>query len=258
MDMRNQQFADMLYEAEATGVTVPPLTEQDGSLTIDDAYAIQLANVRRVCAEGHRITGKKIGITSFAMQEQLGVNEPDYGHLFASMECPDGVIKTDRLLQPRIEAEVAFILKDDLTGGAVRAEDVRAATDYVVAAFEICDSRVADWHIKLIDTVADNASSGRYVLGTPRRALADIDLPAAHMVLRKNGVKVAEGEGSAVIGDPANAVAWLANRLWGYGVTLNAGEVVLSGSFAAMVDAARGDEFEADFGSLGAVSARFV
>ncbi|HQE69909.1 MAG TPA: 2-keto-4-pentenoate hydratase [Atopobiaceae bacterium] len=253
-----QKFADMLYDAEGTRVAIPPLTEMEPALDIDDAYAIQLANVERVVREGHVISGKKIGLTSQGIQKQLGVDEPDYGHLFAAMDCTDGSCEIDRLMQPKIEGELAFILKDDLTGGHVTAEDVRAATDYVVAAFEIVDSRVADWKIKLVDTVSDNASSGRYVLGTKKLSLDEVDLPSVRMVLYKNGEVVGEGTGAAVLGDPAVAVAWLANRLWGYGVALKAGEVILSGAFSSAPEAARGDVFTADFGDAGSVTARFV
>lgn len=255
---RIQKFAAMLYDAEGTRVAIPPLTEMEPALDIDDAYAIQLANVERVVREGHAVSGKKIGLTSQGIQKQLGVAEPDYGHLFAAMDCADGSCEIDRLMQPKIEGELAFILKDDLIGGQVTAEDVRAATDYVVAAFEIVDSRVADWRIKLVDTVSDNASSGRYVLGTKRLSLDEVDLPSVHMVLYKNGEAVGEGTGAAVLGDPAVAVAWLANRLWGYGVALKAGEIILSGAFSAAPEAARGDVFTADFGAAGSVTARFV
>jgi 2-keto-4-pentenoate hydratase len=251
-------YADELFKAERDRVSIPPLSGRESGMTVDDAYQIQLANIRRVCALGHVISGKKIGLTSPGIQQQLGVNEPDYGHLFAAMDCPDGKINTGALLQPKIEGEIAFILKADLAGGAVTREDVRKATDYVCAAFEIVDSRVADWKIKLVDTVADNASSGRYVLSPVRRALTEVDLPAVTMKLYKNNALVGEGNGAAVLGDPCLAVAWLANRLWGYGVTLKAGEIVLSGAFSAAPAAAKGDLFSAEFSSFGAVSAEFI
>lgn len=253
-----QKYADMLYEAEASRNAIPPLTDMDASLDIDDAYAIQLANVNRVVREGHVISGKKIGLTSFGIQQQLGVNEPDYGHLFEAMDCRDGICEIDQLMQAKIEGEIAFILKDDLAGGNVTVEDVRRATDHVVAAFEIVDSRVEDWRIKLVDTVSDNASSGRYVLGSKKVKLDEVDLPNVHMTLTKNGEPAGEGTGAAVLGDPAVAVAWLANRLWGYGVTLKKGEVILSGAFSAAPAAEKGDVFVADFGEMGKVEARFV
>ncbi|MDR1430040.1 MAG: 2-keto-4-pentenoate hydratase [Spirochaetaceae bacterium] len=252
-------YADELFTAEQKRAAVPPLSERESAMTVDDAYQIQLANIRRVCAMGQVISGKKIGLTSPGIQKQLGVNEPDYGHLFASMECADGRIDTSALLQPKIEGEIAFVLKSDLSGGAVTRVDVLRATDYVAAAFEIVDSRVAGWKIKLVDTVADNASSGRYVLGGVKLRVGDVDLPSVTMKLYKNGGSlVGEGSGAAVLGDPCLAVAWLANRLWGYGVTLKAGEVILSGAFSAAPEAAKGDSFTAEFSSLGTVSASFV
>lgn len=251
-------FADMLCCSEAERVAIPPLSEKDDTLTVDDAYAIQLYNVERVVEQGYSISGKKIGLTSPGIQRQLGVSEPDYGHLFESMHCPDGNIPTDALIAPKIEGEVAFVLKSDLSGGQVTVGDVERATDYVVAAFEIVDSRVADWKIKLVDTISDNASSGRYVLGGKQVKLSDIDLPAVGMKLYKNGDMAAEGTGAAVLGNPCAAVAWLANRLWGYGVTLKAGEVILSGAFSAAPVAAKGDVFAASFTGLGEVRAAFV
>jgi len=251
-------FAAQLFNAERNRTAIPPLTEQDGSISLDDAYHIQLENIKRVMGMGYPISGKKIGLTSPGIQKQLGVNEPDYGHLFASMECKDGRINTGDLLQPKIEGEIAFILKADLAGGKVTREDVLANTDYVVAAFEIVDSRVADWKIKLPDTVADNASSGRYVLGSKRLKLSEVDLPAVTMKLYKNGEIAGEGTGAAVMGDPCIAVAWLANRLWDYGVTLQAGEVILSGAFSAAPAATKGDRFTAEFSSFGKIEAEFV
>jgi len=253
-----QAYAELLYESQRRRKAVPPLTGREPCPTVDDAYAIQLENVRRVTAQGHVVSGKKIGLTSPGIQQQLGVNEPDYGHLFAAMECANGEVDTARLIQPKIEAEIAFVLKADLTGGRVTARDVRDATDYVVGAFEIVDSRVADWRIKLPDTVADNASSGRYILGTKRLAVDEVDLPQVSMQLFKNGGVAGEGTGSAVLGDPCLAVAWLANRLWGYGVTLKRGEVILSGAFSAAPPAEKGDEFEAVFSAFGSVKARFI
>lgn len=250
-------YADQLFQAEQTRVAIPPLTEQD-ELTVADAYRIQLMNVERAMDLGHVISGKKIGLTSPGIQQQLGVNEPDYGHLFAAMDCPDGRVETGALMQPKIEAELAFVLAADLSGGKVTAEDVRKATEYVVGAFEIVDSRVADWRIKLQDTVADNASSGRYILGKVRHGAGAVNLAAEAMRLYKNGEQVAEGVGSAVLGDPAIAVAWLANRLWDYGVTLKAGEVILSGAFSAAPLAVAGDVFRVEFTNFGVVEATFL
>jgi 2-keto-4-pentenoate hydratase len=175
------------------------------------------------------------------------------------MECRDRKIPAAALIQPKIEGEIAFILREDLAGGGVTREDVIRATDYVAAAFEIVDSRIADWKIKLEDTIADNASSGRYVLGDARVRPGEVDLPRVAMRFFKNqGELIGEGLGEAVMGDPGLAVAWLANRLWAYGVSLKAGELVLSGAFTAAAPVVRGDRFRAEFSGLGAVEALFV
>ena len=255
-------YARELFDAERMRSSIQPITERDAGFNVDDAYAVQLENVRRALSMGHTVSGKKIGLTSPGIQKQLGVNEPDYGHLFAAMDCADGEVNTSALILPKIEAELAFILKADLTGGDVGVRDVMEATDYIAGAFEIVDSRIADWRIKLPDTVADNASSGRYILGKTRVRPGEADLSAVSMKLYKScgsDVTLAgEGTGSAVLGDPYLSVAWLANKLWGYGVTLKAGEVVLSGAFSAAPEAAKGDAFRAEFTRFGVVEARFI
>lgn len=258
MDDKIRKFADALCKAQQERKTISPLTEEDPGLSVSEAYAIQLENVRREIRCGQIVSGKKIGLTSEGIQKQLGVNEPDYGHLFHNMECTLE-IPTDQLLQPKIEAEVAFILKEDLEGGKVTSEDVVHATDYVVCAFEIVDSRIADWNIRLPDTVADNASSGCYVLGKKKVFLKDVDLASVTMEMYKNGDELAgKGIGTAVLGNPCNSVAWLANRLWDYGVTLKKGEVILSGAFSAAPAAKKGDVFEVHFSTLGSVKASFI
>ena len=257
-----ETYAGELFGAERNRQAVPPITERDPAFTADDAYRVQLINVERALGMGHRISGKKIGLTSLAMQQMLGVGEPDYGHLFAAMDCRDGLVGTDQLIQPKIEAELAFVLKEDLSGGKITAADVEDATDYVAAAFEIVDSRVADWRIKLPDTVADNASSGRYILGQVRIPPKSVNLAAVSMKLYKvignASVLINEGVGAAVLGDPRAAVAWLANKMWGYGVKLDAGELVLSGAFSAAPPAQKGDMYRAVFSDFGVVEARFV
>jgi len=255
-------YADELFAAERSRRPIPPITGRDPSFTTDDAYAVQLENVRRALSMGHTVSGKKIGLTSLAMQKQLGVDEPDYGHLFAAMDCADGLVDAGALILPKIEAELAFVLKKDLRGGKVTPEDVEDATEYVAGAFEIVDSRVADWKIRLPDTVADNASSGRYMLGSIKLSPKSADLAAVGMKLYKiegaNAVLMNEGVGAAVLGDPRISVAWLANKLWGYGVALMAGEVVLSGALSAAPSALKGDVFRAEFTDFGSLEARFV
>jgi len=253
-----QEFADMLYLAERDRAAIPPLTDISDAITLEDAYAIQLLNVERVIAMGYMVSGKKIGLTSPGIQHQLGVSEPDYGHLFVDMECREGRIDASQLIMPKIEAELAFVLSADLTGGKVTAADVRTATEYVAGAFEIVDSRVADWKIKLADTVADNASSGRYILGEKRLNIGDVDLPGESMRLYMNGEQLEEGVGANVLGDPCAAVAWLANRLWDFGVPLKKGEVILSGAFSAAPAVKKGETFCVEFKSFGTITAEFV
>ena len=253
-----QKLADELYEAERDSTAILPLSDRYDYITVGDSYAIQMANIHRVEQMGYAISGKKIGLTSAGIQKQLGVDEPDYGHLFAAMHCEDGIVDTALLIQPKIEAELAFVLASDLTGENVTAADVRAATDYIVGAFEIVDSRIADWNIKLVDTIADNASSGRYILGKTRIMADETDLSSVTMRLYKNGELASEGTGAAVLGDPFLSVAWLANKLHSYGVALKKGEIILSGAFTAAPAAQKGDLFKAEFSTFGTIKAEFT
>lgn len=262
LDNKVKAYALKLFEALENRQAINPLTTDDPDFDVKIAYDVQLENVKRKLDSGDVISGKKIGLTSLPMQEMFGVNEPDYGHLFASMDCKDNKIDSSKLLQPKIEAELAFVLKSDLTGGNITVEDVDEATDYIVAAFEIVDSRIADWKIKLPDTVADNASSGCYVLGKTKVEPKTKDLTSCFMSLYKevNGIYelVNEGYGSAVLDDPRIAVAWLANKLWEFGVPLKANEVILSGAFSAASQAFKGDKFKAEFDYFGILEAEFV
>lgn len=253
-----QDFAAKLAQAEATKVGIDPLISTDPQLTVDEAYYIQLENIKKKLDEGQKIVGKKIGLTSVAVQKMLGVDEPDYGHLLDSMVVENGgTIDCKTMLQPKIEGEIAFVLKKDLKGPNVTAVDVIQATDYVLPALEVVDSRVQDWKIKLQDTVADNASSGLYVLGGKPTKVEDIDLELIGMVLSQNGEMVNTGVGAAALGNPATCVAWLANRLADYDISLKAGEVILSGALSGMVVANPGDSFTARFAHLGQVSVNF-
>ena len=258
-----ETYGRELYEALRARQTVAPLIERDPSLTIDDAYAISLAFLGRRLADGERVVGKKIGVTSKAVQDMLGVHQPDFGFLTDDMFV-DGPIDIDakRLIAPRAEAEIAFILKTSLAGPGVTAEDVLAATESIAPCFEIVDSRITDWKIGIVDTVADNASCGVYVLGEQRLDPRGLDLPALHVSVSKNGSPLSEGYGHAVQGDPAQAVAWLANTLGAHSVTLDAGDVILSGSLVPLAPAVKGDIFEMILGdgerTLGHCVARFV
>jgi 2-keto-4-pentenoate hydratase len=222
------------------------------------AYAVQLAAIDIWKGRGRKIAGQKIGLTSAAVQDQLGVKEPDFGALFADMILDDGAtVPPGAVLQPRIEGEVAFILKSDLRGAKITPEEVIRATDYVCPAIEICGSRIARWDIKIEDTIADNASSGLVVVGRKHTKPVLANLADAEMSIRHNGTPAGSGRGQACLGNPAIAVAWLAEALTRFGEGLRAGDLVMSGSLAKMIAAAPGDKFAVDFGALGSVSVTF-
>ena len=221
-------------------------------MTIVDAYHVQARMIERRVAAGERVVGKKIGVTSKAVQNAIGVFEPDFGILTSAMAYEDGaVIDMGTLIQPRAEAEIAFVLKHDLKGPGVTAADVLAATDHVRACFEIVDSRITGWDIRIQDTVADNASCGAYALGREKIDPRDVDLALAGMWAERNGEQVAIGVGAAVQGSPANAVAWLANTLGRLDMPLLAGEVILSGALGPMFEVAEGDRIAMRIGGIG-------
>lgn len=253
-----EALAKNLFEAQQSGEGVSPLTEGDPTFSVEDAYKVQLVNVQKAIDAGQRITGKKIGLTSVAMQEALGVDEPDYGHLLDRMAVVNGgQISSEDVMQPKVEAEIAFILKDDLKGPGISTLDVLQATKYITPALEIIDSRIKDWNITLPDTIADNASSGLYVLGEELYAVDEYDLKQTGMALYKNGELCNTGVGAAALGDPAYCVAWLANKLAEFGITLNAGEVILSGALSTAVEMEPGDYIQARFANIGEVSVRY-
>lgn len=258
-DEELRQWSAALETARRTTTPIAPLTDSVPDLTVADAYEIGRAGIATRVAAGARVVGHKIGLTSKAVQEQLGVSSPDYGALLDDMAVPSGgTIPAGTLIAPRVELEFAFHLGADLGADGVTAADVLAATDAVQPAIEIVDSRIADWRITLADTVADNASSGAFVLGGERVAIADVDLPAAEAVLSADGEVVERGRADAVLGDPVRAVVWLANALGALGTTLAAGDVVLSGACTRMYAAAPGNAFRGDFGPFGAVEVTFA
>jgi 2-oxopent-4-enoate/cis-2-oxohex-4-enoate hydratase len=252
-----QQFGDELFESLRTRVPVEPLTERDPELTLEQAYRIQEYVIGRRLALGDRIIGKKIGLTSRVVQRSLGVSEPDFGQLLASMVATD-TIGTAGLLQPRAEGEIAFLLERDLTGPGVSNADVLRATASVMPCFEIVDSRIRDWRIRLPDTVADNASAGMLVLGDRAVDPKTLDLSTCGMVLEKNGVLECTGAGAAALGSPVACVAWLVNTLGRFGMPLRAGEIVLSGSLGALIPVAAGDHLQLSIGGIGSASVRFI
>ncbi len=253
------QLGDELYEALKATRTLAPLTNRHADITIDDAYAIQQRMMKRRLDAGEKVIGKKIGVTSKAVMNLLGVFQPDFGWLTDAMVYNEGeAIEANTLIQPKAEGEIAFVLKKTLKGPGISAADVLAATEGVMACFEIVDSRIQDWKIKIQDTVADNASCGVFVLGDRLVDVRDVDLATCGMVLEKNGEIVATGAGAAALGHPANAVAWLANTLGAHGIALEAGEVVLSGSLGIMVPVQAGDNLRVTIGGIGGCSVRFV
>jgi 2-keto-4-pentenoate hydratase len=259
LDADQQELAaKSLWEAERTCDPIGPLTADYPGIDVDDAYEIQLINIRRRQAAGRLIRGHKVGLSSKAMQEMLGVGEPDYGHLMDDMFVfEDDEIDTAQLCRPRVEVEVGFILGAPLPAPGCNAADVLRATAYVVPALEIIDSRIRDWKITLCDTIADNASSCRVVLGGRATRIDQVDLRSVGATLRRNGRVIATGSTGAVLGNPVTAVAWLANKVHAFGVTIEAGQFILPGSCTQAFDVAPGDNIRADFDTLGGVAINF-
>jgi 2-keto-4-pentenoate hydratase len=256
--------AGLLWAAERDLAPVGPLTETFPGIDVVDAYEIQLINIRRKLAAGARVRGHKVGLSSPVMQQMMGVDEPDYGHLLDSMvlsqETP---IAAGRYCYPRIEVEIGYILGAPLPGAGCTEEDVLAATEYIVPSLELIDSRITNWQIKLPDTIADNASSAGVILGQARRTPAElaargVDLADIEAVLWSGAEEVARGNTSAVLGNPTACVAWLARKVADFGVKLEAGHLILPGSCTRAIDARPGTAFRAEFAGLGTVTASFV
>ncbi len=257
---KRAQYGDELYEALTNGQTIAPLTERESDISIDDAYHISLHMVERRVAAGDRIVGKKIGVTSKAVQDMLNVHQPDFGFITEQMWFNNGETiscSDNKLIQPRAEGEIAFKLKKDLVGPGVTEQDVLDATESVFPCFEIVDSRIHNWQIKIQDTVSDNASCGVFVLGEEAVDPRSIDLPAAQMKVYKNGQLISEGVGAAVQGDPLTAVAWLANTLGEFGIPFKAGEIILSGSLVPLEPVQPGDVMELEIEGLGKAAVTF-
>lgn len=253
------ELGDQLYGAQMSRTPVDPLTTRYTDISIEDAYRIQQVMVERRLMAGEKIVGKKIGVTSKAVMNMLGVHQPDFGHMLDGMIFGDGdTIQINTLIQPKAEGEIAFVLKKDLIGPGISASDVLAATEGVMACFEIVDSRIRDWKIKIQDTVADNASCGVFVLGDRMVDAREVDLRNCGMVLEKSGEIVVTGAGAATMGSPVNAVVWLANTLGRLGIPLKAGEIILSGALGAMVPVQAGDNLRVTIGGIGTCAVRFV
>lgn len=255
-----QLLGDELFEAMVAREAVSPLTSRGEDISIDDAYHISLRMLERRQATGAKVIGKKIGVTSKAVQNMLNVHQPDFGYLTDDMVFNSGEVMpiSERLIAPRAEGEIAFVLKKDLSGPGVTNADVLAATECVMPCFEIVDSRIKDWNIAIEDTVADNASCGLFVLGEEAVSPRKVDLVTCGMVVEKNGAILSTGAGAAALGSPVNCVAWLANTLGEFGISLKAGEVILSGSLVPLESVQAGDNMRVDIGGIGSASVRFV
>jgi 2-keto-4-pentenoate hydratase len=253
-----EAVAAQLRACYATGAPMAPIREAFPDASIKDAYAIQAANTAYWEAAGRTVVGAKIGLTAKAVQTQLGVDQPDFGHLFADMAVPDGdVVAPGRLLQPKVEAEVAFVMARTPDATRLTTAELIDSVAYALPAIEIVDSRIADWNIRIVDTVADNASSGLFVLGTRPVPLAELDLRLCGMVLEKNGEPTSFGAGAACLGNPLHALGWLAAKMADIGHPLGKGDVILSGALGPMVAVGPGDSVEARIGGLGSVRVHF-
>lgn len=254
-----EELGAELYNCMREQKVVKPLTERFSKITIEDAYQISRHYLNlRLARDGERVVGKKIGVTSDAVQSMLGVYEPDFGILTDAMQFSEGDVRIGNLIQPRAEAEVAFKLKADLRGPGVTAEEVLAATESVMACFEIVDSRIENWKIRIQDTVADNASCGVFVISDSGIDPREIDLAAVKVTVNKNGKLLSEGKGSAVQGSPLNAVAWLVNTLGAFGTPMKAGEIILSGSLVPLEPIVVGDQMSMTIPGIGSLDVNFV
>lgn len=257
-----QGFADELYDALRNQQMIDPLSDREPEMTIEDAYQVssQLLQ-KRIDIDGEKVIGKKIGVTSKAVMNMLGVDQPDFGYLTDAMVVEEGqpLSITDKMIQPRAEGEIAFVLKKDLIGPGITASDVLQATDFIVPCFEIVDSRIRDWKIKIQDTVSDNASCGYFLLGQDAVSPRSLDLSTCGMVLELNGQLASTGAGAAALGSsPVSCVVWLANTLGRLGTPLKAGEVILSGSLVPLQPVKAGDYMSVSIGGIGRCAVRFT
>jgi 2-keto-4-pentenoate hydratase len=254
-----KKIADLLWSAAQKRQPCAPIRDLLQGGGADAAYKVQEINTKRRVAEGARLTGRKIGLTSVVVQKQLGVDQPDYGMLFADMAAADGEsVPVQRLMQPKVEGEIAFVLGRDLDLATPTTADLLRAVDFAVAAIEIVDSRIQNWDIRLVDTIADNASAGMYVIGTQPMPLRKLDLVSCSMTMERRGETVSTGTGGACLGNPLAAALWLATTMARVGRPLKAGDTILSGALGPMVPAKAGDAFEVRISGLGSVRTAFI
>ncbi|MCU4347720.1 fumarylacetoacetate hydrolase family protein [Acinetobacter lactucae] len=255
----NRDAAAVLAKARLSGKPCQRISEQFGITNLDDAYAVQEINTQLALEQGRRLTGRKIGLTSLAVQQQLGVDSPDFGMLFADMQFTNDVtIDCKKLIQPKVEGEIAFVLKEDLLRVDTTSAELIQAIDYILPALEIVDSAIENWKITLVDTVADNASSGLYVLGNTPVSLAALDLSLEGMILEKNGEHASIGVGAACLGSPLQSCLWLVRKMAEYGRPLKKGDVVLTGALGPMVKVEAGDHIRLRLTRIGEVGCSFI
>jgi len=258
MTDRIHQAAARIRNAVETGVPCAPIRDLIEASDVGGAYAVQNANTAYWLTQGRQLIGRKIGLTATSVQKQLGVDQPDFGMLFTDMLVnDDAAISFDKLLSPKVEAEISLVLKKPLTRQQHSISDIVEATDYAVASIEIVDSRIANWDIRLADTIADNASSGYFVLGKTRRQLGELDLINCKMSMMRSGEEISSGTGAACLGNPMNAAVWLADTMVRYDRPLQAGDIVMTGALGPMVTVASGDVVEATIEGLGSVRVSF-
>ena len=254
-----EALAERLRQAEETGAPCGPIRDHLPEGDVEAAYAVQRANTEFWTKQGRRLVGRKIGLTAKAVQRQLGVDQPDFGMLLADRTVGDGEeIDPGLVMQPRVEAEIALIIERDLTVERPTVADVIRATAFAVPAIEVVSSRIADWDIRIVDTIADNASFGLYVLGGPPRSLDGLDLRLCGMVMERRGEPISLGAGAACLGNPLNAAVWLARKMVEIGMPLQAGDVIMTGALGPMAPVDGGDVIEARISGLGSVRAVFA
>ena len=257
--MKIKQFADRLYNARINHQVIAPISNEIGFEDIDLAYKIQEYNIERRVVAGSRIIGKKIGLTSRSVQKQFDIDQPDFGVLFQDMEIlTGGCISVSKLFNPRVEAEIAFILGDDLDMEHMTIIDMMNAIDCILPSIELVDSRIQNWEIKITDTIADNASASHYILGHTPKTLDEVDIIKCEMALLKNGKVESSGKGADCLGSPLNALYWLAHKMFDLGTPLEEGDLILSGALGPMINVGAGDEMVANFSGLGSVSVNFI